>query len=116
MAWAVLALVALAGLGWALPWPDPAQAGAALQWVAFAGLCAVVAVSHPGERITRLACAVGIGVGTAGAACASMWDLLSQVAGSCDAGTGRPVSAGFALALLAVCAEFMGCHHGDKDC
>lgn len=116
MSLAVLLLVVLAGLGWVLPWPDPAQAGAAMQWVAFAGLCVVVALSRPGERLTRLACAVGVGVGVAGAACASMWDLLSQAAGSCDAGTGRPVSAGFAVALLAVCAEFMGRRHGNKSC
>ena len=107
MSRAVLLLVALAGLGWALPWPDQAQAGAALQWLALGGLCVCVAVSRPADRPARLACAAGVGVAAAGAACASMWSVLSQHVGSCDEGTGRPVTAGAALALLAVCAEFL---------
>lgn len=99
----LLMAVGLAAFGWVLPWPDPAQAGAALQWVGWVMLS--LALMHRADRPARLCAAVSAGVGVAGAACASMFDLLSQVRGSCDEGTGRPVTGAIAAVVLAVAAE-----------
>jgi hypothetical protein len=111
---AVMAAVALAGFGWALPWADPARAGAALQWLGFAALCWLL--RGPG-RALRAACAVGAAIGLAGSSCAAWWETLSQIDGVCDAATGRPVTAAAAVAVLAVAAEFLrgGDHDGTQN-
>ena len=108
----ILAAVALAGLGWSLPWPDPAQAGAALQWCAWCVLCALAAGS---SWLERAAAWLGIVVGAAGASCAAWWGVLSQVDGVCDAGTGRPVTAVAGVAVLVLAAQILrGLGHDDR--
>ena len=100
----ILLAVALSGLAWALPWPDPAQAGAALQWCGWIVLCALLA---RGPWAERAAATLGIVLGVAGASCAAWWRVLSQVEGTCDEGTGRPVTAVAAVAVLWVAAQLM---------
>lgn len=99
-----LAAVALAGLGWSLPWPDPAQAGAALQWCAWVILCALAPRGRPLERAAAW---MGVIVGVAGAGCATWWGALSQLDGVCDAGTGRPVTAVAGVAVLVLAAQVL---------
>lgn len=109
---AVLAAVGLAGFGWsALPWADPAQAGAALQWAGWCLLCLCI----DGGWLTRLSAMLGFVVGVAGAGCAAFFQVLSQFDGVCDEGTGRPVTAAVALAVLAVAAEFIRGSYGQRD-
>lgn len=111
---AVLSAVGLAGFGWTLPWPDPAQAGAALQWCGWCLLCAVI-YGLTTHRELRIAAAAGFGVGLAGAGCAAGYRVLSQVDGVCDEGTGRPVTAAVAWAVLALAAEIMRGWHGSRS-
>lgn len=114
---AVLLGVGIAGFGWVPPWPDQAQAGAALQWCGFLLLCVVV-LELSADRVLRLAAAAGAGIGLSGAACAGFGGYLPGLVGSCDEATGRPVTAGLAVAVLAVSAEVLrsfGGRHGNED-
>lgn len=101
---AVLLAVGVAGFGWVLPWPDQAQAGAALQWCGWLLLC-VVLRDLTADRVLRLAAAAGAGVGLAGAGCTGLSGYLPGAVGACDEATGRPVTAALAVAVLAVSAE-----------
>lgn len=107
----VVVATCMAAFGYEIPWPDPARAGYILQWCGWIMLCAGVYLCSP-RRLVRLMCAASIGVASAGALCASWWPLLSQIDGVCDEATGRPVTAGVALAVLAMAAEILRSGHG----
>ena len=109
----MLVAVVLAGFGWVAPWPDPAQAGQALAYVA---LAIGFGLAYRGGRLERLASMAGIGIAVAGASCATFYGTLtSQTVGSCDEATGRPATLGAALAVLAVAAEFLRGRHGKRS-